>query len=267
MSTTVVNAYIAEALAAHLDALQHFFLGVGYKGEIRYLQSSGGIVGGEAIRSNAVSALNSGPAAGPSATRFFGSAFGYGDAITIDMGGTSFDTSVLQGGYPELRSVSEVGGYRVRCPTIDVQAIGAGGGSIAWVDRGLLRVGPQSAEANPGPACYHRGGTEPTVTDADVVLGYLNPEAQLGGVLRIKPELAREAITQRVAEPLGISVEEAARGVVELVNSNMTEAIRRITLERGYDPRDYVLMVGGGAGPVHAGSPGTGTWHYPRHHS
>ena len=254
VSTTAVNAYIAEALSTHMDAVQHFFVGAGYKGEIRYLQSSGGIVGAEAIRSEAVSALNSGPAAGPSAARFFGNAFGYRDAITVDMGGTSFDTCVLPGGHPELRGVSEFGGYRVRCPTIDVQAIGAGGGSIAWVDRGLLRVGPQSAEANPGPACYDSGGVEPTVTDADVVLGYLNPEAQLGGVLKIKPELAREAITRRVAEPLNISAQEAARGIVDLVNRNMTEAIRRITLEKGYDPRDYALVVGGGAGPVHAGS-------------
>jgi N-methylhydantoinase A len=255
VSTVAINAFILESLSSHLNSFETYFRNAGYKGEIRYLQSSGGIVGADAIRSNAVSALHSGPAAGPASGRFFGTSLGFRDIITIDMGGTSFDAAVLPGGRPEMRSVTEIGGrHRVRVPTIDVQAIGAGGGSIAWVDRGILRVGPQSAEANPGPACYNNGGTEPTVTDADVVLGYLNPGAQLGGVLQMNAKLAHDAIAQRVAEPLGVSVLEAATGIVNMVNENMTDIIERITLQKGYDPRDYALVVGGGAGPVHAGS-------------
>ena len=253
-SSTAVNAYISQALVAHLESFEGFLRSAGYRGEIRYLQSNGGLADARAVNDRAINALFSGPAAGPCSGRFFASALGYQDSITADMGGTSFDVCVLTGGEPQLRDVSEPGGYRVRCPTIDVQSIGAGGGSIAWVDRGLLRVGPRSAEAVPGPACYGTGGTEPTVTDADMVLGYLNPGALLGGALTIQPDLSREAIHRHVAGPLGIEVEEAAAGIFDLANRNMADAIRRMTLQRGLDPRDYTLVVGGGAGPVHAGS-------------
>ena len=252
-STTVVNAYVAEAFAAHQDAFEGFLKTAGYTGEIRYLQSNGGLAGSNAIRARPVAAMFSGPAAGPSAGMVFANRFGYQNAMVIDMGGTSFDACVVTEGMPEVRDVFTVGGHRVRSSAINVASIGAGGGSIAWVDRGLLRVGPRSAEAEPGPACYGKGGTAPTVTDADLVLGYLNPEALLGGALRLRSDLAHTAIQQHVAEPLGTNTALAALGIFEVVNRNMADAMGSLTLGRGRDPRDYILIAGGGAGPVHAG--------------
>ena len=168
-------------------------------------------------------------------------------------GGTSFDGCLVTDGQPETRSVFTVGGHRVRSPAISVETIGAGGGSIATVERGLLAVGPGSAGADPGPACYGRGGTHATVTDANLILGYINPEALLGGALALRSERAVEAVRRHVAGPLGLSVERAALGIFEVVNRNMADALRAMTLGIGRDPRDYVLVVGGGAGPVHAG--------------
>ena len=252
-STTVVNGYVAEAFATHQDRLERFLRSAGFRGEIRYLQSNGGLAGSKSMRTTPVAAMFSGPAAGPSAGLVFAEQFGHRNAIVVDMGGTSFDACLVTGGMPETRDVFTVGGHRVRSPSISVETIGAGGGSIAWVDRGLLGVGPRSAGANPGPACYGTGGTQPTVTDANLLLGYINPEALLGGALTLGSDRARRAIQRHVADPLGIGAERAALGVFEVVNRNMADALRSMTLGIGRDPRDYVLVAGGGAGPVHAG--------------
>jgi N-methylhydantoinase A len=169
------------------------------------------------------------------------------------MGGTSFDACLIDRGIPDMKGTVDVHRYRIAAPMININTIGAGGGSIAWLDHGIPRVGPQSAEAVPVPACYQRGGTQPTVTDADVVLGYLNPVALLGGKFPIDSELARRAIAAGVAEPLGIPVPQAALGMFEIVNRNMANAIAEISLERGFDPREFVLIAAGGQGAVHAG--------------
>ena len=251
-STTVVNGYVADAFARHQEAFEGYLRSSGYKGEIRYLQSNGGLAGSEVIRNLPVAAMFSGPSAGPSAGITFARLFGHENVIVSDMGGTSFDACLISGGLSEITNVFNVGGHRIRSPAIDVESIGAGGGSVAWVDRGLLSVGPVSAGATPGPACYGKGGTEPTVTDANLLLGYINPAGLLGGSLKLRPDLSREAIERSVAEPLGISIERAALGIFEVVNRNMADALRGMTLGKGKDPRDFVYVAGGGAGPVHA---------------
>lgn len=252
-STTVVNGYVAEALAVHQDRLEAYLQAEGFRGEIRYLQSNGGLAGGRTLRAQPVAALLSGPAAGPAAGLVFTERLGHRNAIVVDMGGTSFDACLVTNGVAETRNVFTVGGHRVRSPAIGVETIGAGGGSIATVDRGLLSVGPGSAGADPGPACYDQGGNAATVTDANLLLGFINPDALLGGTLTLRPECAAEAVQRHVADPLGISVARAALGVFEVVNQNMADALRAMTLGIGRDPRDYVLVAGGGAGPVHAG--------------
>jgi N-methylhydantoinase A len=252
-STTVVNAYVAEAFGTHQDAFEGYLRSAGFGGEIRYLQSNGGLAGSDACRATPVAGIFSGPAAGPAAGLVFADLFGHCNAIVTDMGGTSFDACLVTGGVTEIRNVFTVGDHRVRSAAINVESIGAGGGSIARVDQGLLKVGPVSAGADPGPACYDKGGTEPTVTDANLLLGYINPDGLLGGSLKLHAELARQAIRRKVAKPLGISVERAALGIFEVVNQNMADALRDMTLGKGRDPRDYVFVAGGGAGPVHAG--------------
>lgn len=253
VSSTVLNAYIGPRLSRYLRQTEDFLREEGYAGEIRYIQSNGGVAAGEVIRMRAVLALNSGPAAAPAAGLFYGRRLDFDDLITIDMGGTSFDACLIAHGAPDVKGTADVQRYRLAAPMININTIGAGGGSIAWLDHGILRVGPQSAEAVPGPACYMRGGTQPTVTDADVVLGYLNPVALLGGKFKIDASLARRAIDDVVAGPLGMTVPQAAMGVFDIVNRNMANAISEISLERGYDPRDFILVAAGGQGPVHAG--------------
>ena len=252
-STTVLNAYVGPRLTNYLEQTEEFLRELGYPGEIRYIQSNGGVAAGDVIRMRAVLALNSGPAAGPAASLFFGRKLDHEDLITVDMGGTSFDASLIDNGVPDLRGTTDVQRYRLAVPMININTIGAGGGSIAWLDHGILRVGPQSAEAVPGPACYMRGGTKPTVTDADVVLGYLNPVSLLHGKFPIDSSLAERAIVEHVAQPLKMDVPQAALGIFEIVNRNMANAMSEISLERGYDPRDFVMVAAGGQGPVHAG--------------
>lgn len=253
VSTTVLNAYIGPRLSNYLQQTEQFLRELGYRGEIRYVQSNGGVAASDVIRTRAVLALNSGPAAAPAASLFFGRRLNYDNLITVDMGGTSFDASLIDHGMPDVKGTTDVHRYRLAVPMINITTIGAGGGSIAWLDHGILRVGPQSAEAVPGPACYMRGGTLPTVTDADVVLGYLNPGALLGGKFKIDASLAEKAIDKHIATPLNMSVSQAAQGIFEIVNRNMASAMSAISLERGYDPRDFVLVAAGGQGPVHAG--------------
>jgi N-methylhydantoinase A/oxoprolinase/acetone carboxylase beta subunit len=195
----------------------------------------------------------SGPAAGVIGASMAGAAAGHEDVITMDIGGTSADIALVSGGRPLIAAEGRLDGYAVRVPMVDVNAIGAGGGSVAWLDRaGSLRVGPGSAGSEPGPACYGRGGAEPTVTDASVVLGYIDPGYFAGGTLALDAALAWRAIEQKIARALGLSVEEAALGIHRVVNANMAEGVRFVSVKRGVDPRGYALVPLGGAGPVHA---------------
>ena len=230
------------------------------------MQSSGGIFGSDAAAVRPVFMVESGPAAGVIASAHLGETLGRPDILSFDMGGTTAKVGLIQDGRPSVTKDYNVGGhagagiggmslsgYPVRTPVVDLVEIGAGGGSIAWVDSGgLLRVGPQSAGADPGPVCYRRGGVEPTVTDANVVLGRLNPTYFLGGEIGLDVEGAARAIEERCAKPLGLSVTEAANGIVEIANAAMVNALHLISVQRGYDPRDFVLVGFGGAGPVHA---------------
>jgi N-methylhydantoinase A len=253
-STTIVNSYIGPILKTYVQQIEDMFIGKGFQNQIRYMQANGGFASGEWLVQKPVYAINSGPAAGPTAAIFFAQQLGFDNLISVDMGGTSFDICLVESGLPDTVKNVDVVRYRVGIPMININTIGAGGGSIAWIDLGgMLHVGPQSAEAIPGPACYQRGGTEPTVTDANLVLGYLNPKAQLAGGLQLDVEAAQQAVDEKIAQPLGLSIEQAAHGIFEIVNHNMTAGISEISIERGYDPRDFAMVVGGGAGAIHAG--------------
>jgi N-methylhydantoinase A/oxoprolinase/acetone carboxylase beta subunit len=195
----------------------------------------------------------SGPAAGVIGGLEAGRAAGFSDVITVDIGGTSCDIALITGGAPLIRGEGVIDGYTVRVPMVDVTAIGSGGGSIAWIDgAGSLKVGPHSAGSDPGPACYGRGGMLPTVTDASVVLGYIDPANFAGGTMPLRPEPAHEAIERVIARPLGMTVEQAALGIHRVLNAQMAEAIRLVSIGRGIDPRGYALLPLGGGGPMHA---------------
>jgi N-methylhydantoinase A len=250
-STTVLNAYVGPIVERHVARTDAALRRLGFTGRVRYVQSNGGLAESAEVRRRPVLLLVSGPAAGPAAGLQFAPLAGR-DFITIDMGGTSFDTCLVRDGLPDMRSISDLDGYRVGTPLIDVHAIGSGGGSLAWLDEGLLRVGPRSAEAVPGPACYQRGGIHATVTDANVATGLLNPRELLGGRFPIDATLAAAAIERDVSAHTSLSIEEAAVGLLEVVNRDMADAVREITVRRGHDPREFSLVVGGGAGGLHA---------------
>jgi N-methylhydantoinase A len=254
-STTIVNAYVSPHLKKYLTHLTRIFTERGFSGELLVMQSNGGMMHADFAAERGVELALSGPSGGVVAAAHLGKLTGDKDLITMDMGGTSYDVCVIKDGVPELSSSYWLNRYRIGLPMIDIHTIGAGGGSVAWVDKGGgLRVGPRSAGAEPGPACYGLGGVEPTVTDADVVLGYIDPNYFLGGKIKLNAELAREAIEEKVAKPLGISLVEAASGIFRIVNNNMNNAIRYVSVMRGKDPRDFALVAFGGAGPVHAGA-------------
>jgi N-methylhydantoinase A len=252
-STTVVNAYVGPVMKRYVEGIESYLQRLGYGGPVRYMQSNSGVASGREVVRRAVYALGSGPAAGPAAGLFHSRQFGEENILTVDMGGTSCDVCLVRDGKPDVVKGVDVHRHRLGVPMIDVNAVGAGGGSIAQVDAGgMLQVGPQSAGANPGPACYGRGGTEATVTDANVVLGYLDASRTLGGRIALRRDLAERVIGERVASKLGISLEEAAIAVFKIVNNNMARAISEVSVERGYDPRDFGLYVAGGCGPIHA---------------
>lgn len=253
-STAAMNAYIGPRTRRYLDNLQSRLRAAGVSAYVRMMQSNGGVSTVEQASRNPVGLLLSGPAGGVIGGRWTGEACDTRDIITIDIGGTSADISVIRGGELTIKNPrdTEVAYLPVLVPMIDIDAIGAGGGSIAYVDSGgAFRVGPKSAGAEPGPACYGKGGTQPTVTDAQVVLGRLDPEHFLGGGLHIDPALSEQAIRTHLAEPLGMSVRDAALGVLKIINNNMALAIASNSVARGIDPRDYSLMAFGGAGPLH----------------
>lgn len=251
-STAVTNAYLGPIMKRYVDAVDAYFKSLGATQPVRYFQSNGGLAVGEIVSDRAVYAINSGPASAPQAGTFVAEPFGRRNVITVDMGGTSFDITLTKDGRTNLNKNTDFLRYRIGVPMIQVETLGAGGGSIGWIDgMGLLQMGPQSAGAKPGPACYGRGGTEPTVSDANLVLGYLNPGGLLDGRMPLDKAAAREAIRTKIAEPLGISVERAAYGMFTIVNNNMVNGIRRVSVERGYDPRDFVLVGAGGATAAH----------------
>jgi len=251
-STTITNAYLGPIMKGYVEGIDDYFASLGAKYPVRYFQSNGGLAIGEAMSDRSVYAINSGPASAPAAGLYVAEPFDVDNVITVDMGGTSFDITLVKDGAANINKNIDFLRYRIGVPMIQVETLGAGGGSIAWIDNiGLLQVGPQSAGANPGPACYGKGGNEPTVTDANLVLGYLNPEVLLGGRMDLDKTKAHESIKTKIADPLGISVERAAYGIFTIVNNNMVNGIRRVSVERGYDPRDFVLVAAGGAGAAH----------------
>ena len=217
------------------------------------MQSNGGAASPDTVRKYPINTFFSGPAGGVIGAASVGTRCGVADVISFDMGGTSTDVALIKGGKPGKKSIREMGGFPVRTRTLDIHTIGAGGGSLAWVDPGgLLKVGPKSAGAVPGPACYGRGGELPTVSDANIVLGRLNQKALLDGRMQVYPERASAALETHLCRPLGIDLVQAAAGVLEIVNVNMMGAVRVISVEQGEDPRQFVLMPFGGAGPLHA---------------
>jgi N-methylhydantoinase A len=255
LSTTVINAYSRPIAERSLSSLQARLAGDGFRGELFVMQSNGGMIHTDFARAHSVELARSGPAGGVVAGARLSTLSGYPDVITMDMGGTSCDVCLVQGSEPASGTDSWISRYRIATPMVDIHTIGAGGGSVAWVDDGgALRVGPRSAGAFPGPVCYGRGGTEPTVTDADLVLGYVNPEGFLGGRMRLDGASAANAIEHRIARPLGIELLEAANGICMIANATMANAVRHVTVARGLDPGDFALCVFGGAGAIHAGA-------------
>ncbi len=251
-STTVFNACVGPLLKNYIDDLQSRLNRSGFGGRLLTMQSNGGVMSPEVVKDFGANTLLSGPASGPVAALHFCRPHGLEDLVTIDMGGTSLDASLVRDGRPSITKESEVAEYALAVPTLDIRAIGSGGGSLASVDSaGRLKVGPESAGAVPGPVCYGMGGVQPTVTDANLVLGYLNPEYFLGGEHRLDEKLAAQAIDRDVARPLGVTREAAAEGIVQLVNVQMANGVRQVSIEQGFDPRDATLVVAGGAGPLH----------------
>ncbi len=253
VSTTALNSYVGPILSRYLKSLVHKLEDIGFEGILLIMQSNGGVVSPKIAIDNAAVTLLSGPAAGPVAGIEYASVQGYSDCITIDMGGTSFDAALIKDKRPLITTEGEIDRLRIALPMLGIVTIGAGGGSIGWVDEGgLLRMGPQSAGSNPGPACYGLGGELPTCTDADLVLGYLDKDFFAGGKIPLSFNKAEKAIEEKIAGPLGMDLEEAAAGMYRVINVNMATGVREVSVKRGHDPREFPLIVAGGAGPVHA---------------
>ena len=265
-STTVINAYVGPPVERYVRSMVSQVEGAGIGGRLMVMQSSGGILDAGAVVANPARIVECGPAAGVIGAQHFAARAGFDNLITLDMGGTTAKASLIErgrvlfadeyevgGGMSSRSALMGGGGYALKLPVIDISEVGAGGGSIAWLDKaGSLKVGPESAGAVPGPACYDTGNDAPTVTDANVVLGYLNPEALAGGTVPVRAERARDAIASRLAERLGRSVVETAFGVHTVANANMMKAVKAVTTYRGRDPRDFTLVAFGGSGGVHA---------------
>jgi N-methylhydantoinase A len=252
MSTTAANAALGPIAGRYLQALERTLHTAGMRVPLLMMTNAGGVLPTAAISDRPAFTLFSGPAAGVVGSAVMGRKLGLDNILTSDIGGTSFDVGIIAGGKPILRRETSVAGAEIRVPSIDVESIGAGGGSIASVRSGQLTVGPLSAGANPGPACYGRGGVEPTVTDADLLLGILDANNFIGGRMRLDACAAARAMHDKIAHPLGIDTIEAAWGVREVIDSKMSDLLRRMTIQRGYDPREFTLFANGGAGPSHA---------------
>lgn len=253
VSTTVVSAFVGPIVAKYLDNLTHKLEKINFKGTLLIMQSNGGVVVPEQVKKNPAVTVLSGPAAAPTAGAFYSQLLGYKNCITVDMGGTSFDAAIVINNQCVTSTEGSINRYRIALPSLDIITIGAGGGSIGWINEGgLLRMGPQSAGALPGPVCYERGGKIPACTDADLILGYLNPEFFAGGKLKLNKVKAENAIKDELASKLGLSVLETAAGMYRIINSNMAQGVREISVERGYDPREFLFIVAGGAGSIHS---------------
>ena len=252
-STVVINAYITPKISRYLHQLVKRIGELGFRKEIYVMQANGGMISMDTAETKGMYTIFSGPAAGVLGGGRVGELAGNRNVITLDMGGTSADVALIKEGVRKVVSSTEIGGHPLSISTIDVKSVGAGGGSIAWIDAGgNLRVGPQSAGADPGPACYGKGGEEPTVTDANLVIGVINPENFLGGEKRLNRSKAHRIIEEKIARPLGMGMEEVASGIIQVANANMVRAIRVISVEEGHDPREFALVAFGGAGPMHA---------------
>ncbi|WP_116599791.1 hydantoinase/oxoprolinase family protein [Primorskyibacter marinus] len=265
-STTVINSYVGPPVKRYLDSLRARLANAGLPERFFMMHSAGGIIDSRTVIRKPAQIVECGPAAGVIGARAIVTEAGFPDAIAFDMGGTTAKASLIVngellraddyevgGGISLSSKLAKGGGYALKLPVIDISEVGAGGGSIVWRDRaGALKVGPHSAGAAPGPACYDAGGTEPTVTDANMVLGYLNPVALAGGAVTVNPQPSQDALNRVVAEPLGISLDEAAFGVHELVSTIMTRAVKSVTTFRGHDPRDFAMIAFGGNGGVHS---------------
>jgi N-methylhydantoinase A len=249
-STTVIDAYLRPIFERYVAALADGLAARGFGGRFLIMRSGGGSMTSDAARRSPTHTVLSGPAGGIVGASYVAEVLGRDDLLTFDIGGTSLDTCVIERGAAAAAYEAQLEHFPLLIPTYDIRTIGAGGGSVAWLDRGLLKVGPRSAGAEPGPVCYGRGGTEPTVTDAAVVLGYLDPERFLGGEMGLHADAARDALREQVAEPLGMAVPDAAAGVLDVLLARTVGAVRQITVERGHDPGQFSLLAYGGAGPL-----------------
>lgn len=265
MSTTVINSLLVPVVSTYLRKIKNRLKELKVKAPLYIMQSNGGLATFEVASQIPVATIESGPATGVIASAYWSKMLGIENILSFDMGGTTAKAGVVVKGIPQMINEYEVGGnvhsgrilkgsgYPIRYPFIDLAEVSGGGGTIAWIDHGnALRVGPLSAGADPGPACYGKGGENPTVTDANLILGRLNPVGISGGKIKIFSELAEKSIRKKIAEPLGISIVQAAYGIIEIVNTHMIRALRLVSVERGYDPRDFVILAFGGAGPMHA---------------
>jgi N-methylhydantoinase A len=256
-STTALNSYVGPLVSRYLVSLEKMLAQEGFRGTFRVMQSNGGVMAAETAKKMPVTMMESGPVAGVNAAAHLGETLDCRHVISFDMGGTTAKASLIKDFHPEVTSSYYVGGYvsghPMMVPVVDIVEVGNGGGSIAWLDAaGALKVGPQSAGAAPGPACYGQGGKKPTVTDANLIAGRIDPEYFLGSGIRLQREKAALAINERIAKPLGLSLEQAALGILTIANFNMSLAVRAVSVEKGYDPRDCVLIPSGGGGPLHA---------------
>ncbi len=256
MSTTVVNAYIGPRVGGYVRSLNGSLGALGFRGNLAIMRSNGGVMTPPVATERPAAMMESGPVGGIIASAQVGRQLGFADVISFDMGGTTAKASLVRGGEPTMAPGYYVGGYAsghpVTLPMIDVVEVGAGGGSIAVIDEvGALKVGPQSAGADPGPICYGGGGTEPTITDANVVLGRIDPDEFLGGAMRLDALAARNGIVDRIANPLGIGAVAAAQAIIEIAVAKMSLAVREVSVAKGFDPRDFALVASGGAGPLH----------------
>ncbi len=252
VSTTVLNSYVGPKLNHYLNNLVGALKDIGFDGVLLIMQSNGGVMSPQVAREKAALTLLSGPAGGPGAGLFYANALGADRCITTDMGGTSFEASVAIA-TPATVTDGEIARHKIALPLLDIHTIGAGGGSIAWLDEGgILRMGPQSAGAAPGPACYGKDGILPTTTDANLILGYLDPDYFAGAKMPLDIAAAHRAIETHIAKPMGLSVEAAAAGMYRVACNNMAQGVREVTIKRGYDPREFPFIAAGGAGPIHS---------------
>jgi len=252
-STAVIDAYVGPKTSRYLLLFAEKLKEQGLLAPLYLVQSNGGLTGIQTAARQPSSLILSGPAAGAPASLFYGRLCGRENLIFLDMGGTSCDVTLIRSGMPALKEETRIAGYDMALPSIDINTIGAGGGTIAFIDKGgMLRVGPRSAGASPGPVCYGKGGGEPTITDANLILGRLNPGYFLGGEIRLDKQRADAVVAEKIAVPLRLSVEQAALGIIRIANEMIVSAVKKISIERGQDPRNFTLVAGGGAGPLQA---------------